>query len=162
MTEGKSYLSEFGSVGPHTSLGLLWTCCSKLCPCFVQSWPQVLSKLSRAPSPFPMPWTSSSVVHGLQHARLSPCTSSYVSVSALDGLIHCILGGRLSWCDHFFFKINFYWSMCMCMPSHFSLVQLCNPMDYSLPGSSVRGDSPGKNTGVGCHALFQGIFPTQG
>ena len=23
-------------------------------------------------------------------------------------------------------------------------------------------DSPGKNTGVGCHALFQGIFPTQG
>ena len=23
-------------------------------------------------------------------------------------------------------------------------------------------DSPGKNTGVGCHFLFQGIFPTQG
>ena len=23
-------------------------------------------------------------------------------------------------------------------------------------------NSPGKNTGVGCHALFQGIFPTQG
>ena len=23
-------------------------------------------------------------------------------------------------------------------------------------------DSPGKNTGVGCRALFQGIFPTQG
>ena len=27
--------------------------------------------------------------------------------------------------------------------------------------SSVLGDSPGKNTGVGCHALLQGIFPTQ-
>ena len=38
---------------------------------------------------------------------------------------------------------------------------LCNPMDCSLPGSSVHGDSPGRNTGVGCHAL-QGIFPTQG
>ena len=38
---------------------------------------------------------------------------------------------------------------------------LCDPMDCSLPGSSVHGDSPGKNTGVGCHALFQGIFPTQ-
>ena len=25
-----------------------------------------------------------------------------------------------------------------------------------------HGDSPGKKTGVGCHALFQGIFPTQG
>ena len=23
-------------------------------------------------------------------------------------------------------------------------------------------DSPGKNTGVGCHALLQGVFPTQG
>ena len=35
-------------------------------------------------------------------------------------------------------------------------------MDYSLPGSSIHGDSPGKNTGVGCHVLLQGIFPTQG
>ena len=31
----------------------------------------------------------------------------------------------------------------------------------SLPGSSVHGESPGKNTGVGCHAFLQGIFPTQ-
>ena len=35
-------------------------------------------------------------------------------------------------------------------------------MDCSPPGSSVHGDSPGENTGVGCHALLQGIFPTQG
>ena len=36
-------------------------------------------------------------------------------------------------------------------------------MDCSLPGSSVHGDSPGKNTAVGghAHALFHGIFPTQ-
>ena len=39
---------------------------------------------------------------------------------------------------------------------------LCDPMDCSLPGSCVHGDSPGKNTGKGCHALLQGIFPTQG
>ena len=39
---------------------------------------------------------------------------------------------------------------------------LWDPMDYSPPGSSVHGDSPRKNTGMGCHALFQGIFPTQG
>ena len=39
---------------------------------------------------------------------------------------------------------------------------LCNPMDWSSPGSSVHRDSPGKNTGLGCHALLQGIFPTQG
>ena len=35
-------------------------------------------------------------------------------------------------------------------------------MDCSLPDSSVHGDSPGKNIGVGCHAHLQGIFPTQG
>ena len=39
---------------------------------------------------------------------------------------------------------------------------LCDPKDCSPPGSSVHGDSPGKNTGVDCHALLQGIFPTQG
>ena len=39
---------------------------------------------------------------------------------------------------------------------------LCNPMDCSLPGSSVRGDSPSKNTGMGSHFLLQGIFSTQG
>ena len=39
---------------------------------------------------------------------------------------------------------------------------VCYPMDGSPPGSSVHGDSPGKNTGVGCHALLQGNFPTQG
>ena len=33
---------------------------------------------------------------------------------------------------------------------------LCDPMDCSPQGSSVHGDSPGKNTGVGCHALLQG------
>ena len=49
-----------------------------------------------------------------------------------------------------------------CVLSHFSRVQLCDPMDGSPPGSSILGDSPDKNTGVGCHALLQGIFLTQG
>ena len=39
---------------------------------------------------------------------------------------------------------------------------ICDPMDCSLPGSSVHEDSPSMNTGMGCHALLQGIFPTQG
>ena len=38
---------------------------------------------------------------------------------------------------------------------------LCNPMDCSLPGSSVPWDSPRKNTVVSCHFLLQGIFPTR-
>ena len=32
----------------------------------------------------------------------------------------------------------------------------------SPPGSSTQRNSPGKNTGVGCHSLFQGIFPIRG
>ena len=35
---------------------------------------------------------------------------------------------------------------------------LWNPMDCSPPGSYVHGNSPGKNIGVGCHFLLQGIF----
>ena len=32
---------------------------------------------------------------------------------------------------------------------------LCDPIDGSPPGSSCPWDSPGKNTGVGCHFLLQ-------
>ena len=37
---------------------------------------------------------------------------------------------------------------------------ICDPMDCSLPGSSVHGISQGRNIGVGCHFLLQGIFLT--
>ena len=39
---------------------------------------------------------------------------------------------------------------------------LSNPVDCSPPDSSAHGDSPGKNTGVGCPFVPQGIFATQG
>ena len=42
-----------------------------------------------------------------------------------------------------------------------SCLALCEPMGCSLPGSSVHRGSPGKNSGVDCHALLKGIFPTQ-
>ena len=35
-------------------------------------------------------------------------------------------------------------------------------MDCSPPGSSVYGDSPGENTGVGYHGLLQGNLPNPG
>ena len=40
-----------------------------------------------------------------------------------------------------------------------SCLILCNPMDCTRLLCSC--DFPGKNTGVGCHFLLQGIFPTQ-
>ena len=36
-----------------------------------------------------------------------------------------------------------------------SCTTLCDSMDCSPPGSSVHGDSLGKNTAVGCHTLLQ-------
>ena len=44
-------------------------------------------------------------------------------------------------------------SMCVCLVTQ-SCPALCDPMDNSPPGFSVHG--------VGCHALLQEIFPTQG
>ena len=36
-----------------------------------------------------------------------------------------------------------------------SRLNLCDPMDCSPPGFSVRGDSPGNDTRVGSHSLLQ-------
>ena len=43
-----------------------------------------------------------------------------------------------------------------------SCLTFCDPMDCSPPGSSVHGIFQPRNTGVGCHFLLQGIFPSQG
>ena len=49
------------------------------------------------------------------------------------------------------------------IPQNCCAMLSCSVVSNSLwpPGSSVHGDSPGKNTGVGCHALLQGIFLTR-
>ena len=52
--------------------------------------------------------------------------------------------------------------ICMCLVAVQSCPTRCYPVDCGPPGSSVHGNSPGKNTGVGCRALCQGIFLTQG
>ena len=38
----------------------------------------------------------------------------------------------------------------------------CDPTDYSPARLLYSRDLLGKNTGVGCHFLLQGVFPTQG
>ena len=53
------------------------------------------------------------------------------------------------------------WRSVLCLAAQ-QCPTLCDPMDFNPPGSSVLGDSPSKNTGVGFHALLQGIFATQG
>ena len=62
----------------------------------------------------------------------------------------------------FSWVLEVLWILCAkCLVAQLCLT-LCDPMDCSPPGSSVHGDSPGKNTGVGCHALLQEIFPGPG
>ena len=60
----------------------------------------------------------------------------------------------------FYHLANPKYSSCVCESP--SVMSLCDPKDCSPPGSSIHGNFPGKNTGVGCHALLQEIFPTQG
>ena len=49
---------------------------------------------------------------------------------------------------------------CVCMLVAKSCLTLCDPMGPAR--LLCPWDSPGKNTGVGCHCLLQGIFPNQG
>ena len=41
-------------------------------------------------------------------------------------------------------------------------VRLCDPIDCSPTGYSIHGDSPDKNTGMGCHFLLKGSFSNRG
>ena len=50
---------------------------------------------------------------------------------------------------------------CFCCSVAQSSPTLCNPMTMATR-LLCPWDSPGKNTGVGCHSLLQGIFLTQG
>ena len=52
--------------------------------------------------------------------------------------------------------------VCMLCLAAKSCLTLCDPIDCSPLGSFVHGILQVENTGVGCHALLQGIFPTQG
>ena len=53
-------------------------------------------------------------------------------------------------------------SLHVCMRSRFSCVWLFATLQTVACQAPLYGDSPGKNTGVGCHALLQGIFLMQG
>ena len=81
---------------------------------------------------------------------LFPCLRNYINSS------------RLTFQYIWYHILDFIWAEnVLCLVVQLCLT-LCDPVDCSLPGSSVHGDSPGKNTRVGCHALLQGISQTQG
>ena len=57
------------------------------------------------------------------------------------------------------FTYSSYFSMCVCLVAQ-SCPTLCDPLQPTR--LLCLWDFSGKNTGVGCHFLLQGIFPTQG
>ena len=99
------------------------------------------------------------------HGVLQACILEWVAISPSRGssrprdqtCISCI-----SCISRRFFTTSATWeTLNMCLVTQ-SCPTLCDIMNCSPPGSSVHGDSPGKNIGEGCHSLLQGIFWTQG
>ena len=103
------------------------------------------------------------LIHGILSLSTWPCYSSPWSTNKSELLL-----GKWSIKIKNSISSNIlanHWVMHACV--HAKSLQLCpilcNPVNCSSPGSFLcPWDSPRKNTGVGCHALLQGIFLTQG
>ena len=80
-----------------------------------------------------------------------PCADEHLNMS-----LPLALPPLVWFCIH---RFNYLWRVVLCWVTQ-SRLTLCNSMDCRRP-VSVQGDSLGKNTGVDCHALLQGIFPLQ-
>ena len=127
----------------HVSAGDCWTLMGKFAPCGDSSFllaPGLLKVLFVfSKSLFPQPYRSSIIKSHW------PPKSDFLGVLSP-------------------FARSSGWEICcfvLCLVAQLCPT-LCDPMDCSPPGSFVHADSLSKNTGVGCHALLQGIFPTQG
>ena len=96
-----------------------------------------------------------SSVHGISQARIL----EWVAISYLKGSnLHLLRWQVDSLSPIHLGSSTEVTNLQLCLVAQ-SCPTLCDLMDCSPPGSLVHGDSPGKNTGVGCHALLQGIFP---
>ena len=74
-----------------------------------------------------------------------------------------ILNFSTSFCFFYLFMFSSFFSKHACVLSRFSRIQLFATLWTMLSMEfATRLLCPGKNTGLGCHALLQGIFPTQG
>ena len=104
---------------------------------------------SALPLDFSVLWVNqfpiSNQIHSLSKYLLFRPLSHY---SLLHSSINPAVTGRLCFC-----AILSCWVVSSSLQPHGL---------YSPPGSSVHGESLGRNTGVGGYALLQGIFSTQG
>ena len=89
---------------------------------------------------------------------LVPCESESVSWKCVQLFVTLRTVARQAplsigffFCCCFFF-FNFNWRLIT--------LQYCS--GFAIRWHECPWDSPGKNTGVGCHFLLQGVFPSQG
>ena len=105
-------------------------------------------------------WETLYQTHGI--AKID-CVSHWKNLSSIKPGMRDISKYNILDIGGLFTKLLFYKTLCcaaLCL-----VVQSCLILWDSIncsPGSSVLGDSSGKNIGVGCQALLQGIFPNQG
>ena len=99
--------------------------------------------------------------------NLLNCTVEWTKIVELN---HCFLIGFSEIC-HFVLKITLrplrlcclvLYMYVLCCAVLCKYLTLYSSRDCSPPGSSIYGNSPGKNPGMGYHAFLQGIFPTWG
>ena len=92
---------------------------------------------------------------------------SYMPHEVMEGILTPSGSYSQIWPFHFFFfpiSLNqwlliYCFFYCCCLVTQ-SCLTLCDPIDCFMLGS-CPWDVPGKNTGIGCQVLFQGIFLTQ-
>ena len=116
-----------------------------------------------------MPWSSFSECWALSPLFHSPLSlssrGSSVPLHVLHTLLHlkciadkdplCSIGSSTRfWCASLYEKGKWKKSWYACWVAQ-PWLTLCSLMDCSLPGSSVLGDSSGRNAGVHFHCLFQ-------
>ena len=58
--------------------------------------------------------------------------------------------------------VHYDMCVCVCVPSRSVMFDSLRPHGLYPTRLLCQWNFPGKNTGVGCHFLLQGIFPTQG
>ena len=117
------------------------------------------SSLTRGSNPGPLPWELG--VLATEPPGKSP---TLLAVITVDWFYRCALVRKsFRGCSGVERRVLDFLSYLISSAQSLQLCQtFCDHMDYSPPGSSIHGDSLGKNTGVGCHALLGGSSQPRG
>ena len=111
--------------------------------------------------------------HSFKAKFKSPLLSEFfLEHTSLHGPLHPLSSNRVYFYHSFgtemshiiFYRnISYVSGAMLCLVAQLSHVQLfATPWSVTLQAPLFMGNSPSKNTGVGCHVLLQGIFLTQG